>query len=256
MAEAGGPTPEIANKAEVATPGPILLMGAPGAGKGTQARAIVAAWGVPQISTGDLLRGHVVGKTELGKQAQALMQSGQLVPDDLVNQMVAERLREPDTGRGYILDGFPRTLGQAIWLDEQLSGDPGATGEVSHGAGRELPPSLPVVAVNVRVEYTQLLRRVTGRRMCPACGSIYNVYLHPPKVDGVCDLDGSELTSRQDDTEAVFERRMRSYEDQTAPVIEHYRAQGRLAEVDGEQSVEKVAAAVMAHVQALREARV
>jgi adenylate kinase len=216
-------------------------MGAPGVGKGTQAKAIVAAWGIPQISTGDLLRANVVGKTDLGRQAEALMQQGLLVPDELVNQMVAERLKQPDTGRGYILDGFPRTLGQAEWLDGYLA-----------GAAPDHPKSLPVVAVNVRVEYTQLLRRVTGRRICPACGSIYNVYLHPPKVEGICDLDGTPLTRRQDDTEAVFEGRMRSYDEQTAPVVEHYRTLKRLAEVDGEQPVDQVTAAVLKQVRHLR----
>ena len=251
MAGANGRAPEIAPR--LAMPGPILLMGAPGVGKGTQAKAIVASWGIPQISTGDLLRGHVVGKTELGKRAQELMRNGQLVPDDLVNQMVAERLQDPDTARGYNLDGIPRTLGQAIWLDAQLAQHSnGASNRSGDKAASKPEPSLPVVAVNVRVEYTQLLRRVTGRRLCPTCGSIYNVYLHPPKVEGVCDLDGSGLTRRQDDTEEVFEGRMRSYEDQTASVVEHYRVQGRLAEVDGEQSVETVTAAVMVHVQQLR----
>ncbi len=223
-------------------PGPVLLIGAPGVGKGTQAKAMVAAWGIPQISTGDLLRANVAEKTELGQKAQALMQQGQLVPDELVNQMVAERLKKPDTAPGYILDGFPRTLGQAQWLDGYL-----AHPEPDH------PVSLPVVAVNVRVEYTQLLRRVTGRRMCPTCGSIYNVYLHPPKVDGACDLDGTPLTRRQDDTEAVFEGRMRSYSEQTAPVVEHYRGQARLAEVDGEQPVEQVTTMVLEQVRRLRE---
>jgi adenylate kinase len=223
-----------------------LLIGAPGVGKGTQAKAIVAAWGIPQISTGDLLRANVAEKSGLGQKAQELMQQGQLVPDELVNQMVAERLKKPDTGHGYILDGFPRTLGQAQWLDGYLAkAEPGQS---------DHPASLPVVAVNVRVEYTQLLRRVTGRRMCPTCGSIYNVYLHPPKVDGICDLDGTPLTRRQDDTEAVFEGRMRSYDEQTAPVVEHYRGQARLAEVDGEQPVEQVTAAVVEQVRHLRKA--
>jgi adenylate kinase len=224
-------------------PGPILLMGAPGVGKGTQAKALVAAWGIPQISTGDLLRANVVGKTEAGIRAEQLMQQGKLVPDELVNEMVARRLEEPDTPRGYILDGFPRTIVQAKWLDAELASDTSG-----HVAG------LPVVAVSVRVEYTQLLRRVTGRRLCPTCGSIYNVYLHPPKVEGVCDLDGTNLTRRNDDTEAVFEGRMRSYEAQTAPVVEHYKSRDRLVEVDGEQSVEHVTAAVMEAVRRLRGA--
>ena len=218
-------------------PGPILLLGAPGVGKGTQAKEIMAAWGIPQISTGDILRANVAGGTELGKQAKILMDRGELVPDELVNEMVAVRFLQPDTANGYILDGFPRTLGQAEWLDGHLAAQTG---------------SLPVIAVSIQVGYTQLLRRITGRRSCPVCKSIYNIYLQPPKVDELCDLDGTPLTRRSDDTEEVFEERMRTYESLTAPVVEHYRALGRFEEVDGEQPVDAVAAAVMAAVLRLR----
>lgn len=220
------------------TPGPILLLGAPGVGKGTQAKQIVAAWGIPQISTGDLLRANVSGGTELGKKAKAIMDRGELVPDDLVNEMVADRLQQPDTANGYILDGFPRTLGQAEWLDSYLAAQSGG--------------SLPVVAVSIKVGYTQLLRRITGRRTCPVCKSTYNIYLQPPKVDEKCDLDGTPLARRSDDTEEVFEERMRTYESLTAPVVEHYRALGRFEEVDGEQPVDAVAAAIQAAVLRLR----
>ena len=219
------------------SPGPILLLGAPGVGKGTQAKEIMAAWGIPQISTGDILRANVAGGTELGKKAKALMDRGELVPDDLVNEMVADRLQQPDTANGYILDGFPRTLGQGEWLDGHLAKQPG---------------SLPVVAVSIKVGYTQLLRRITGRRNCPVCKSIYNIYLQPPKVDELCDLDGTPLARRSDDTEEVFEERMRTYESLTAPVVEHYRALGRFEEVDGEQPVDAVEAAGMAAVLRLR----
>ena len=219
------------------TPGPILLLGAPGVGKGTQAKEIVAAWGIPQISTGDILRANVAGGTELGKKAKTLMDRGELVPDELVNEMVADRLQQPDTANGYILDGFPRTLGQAEWLDSYLAAQSG---------------SLPVIAVSIKVGYTQLLRRITGRRTCPVCKSSYNIYLQPPKVDEKCDLDGTPLARRSDDTEEVFEERMRTYESLTAPVVEHYRALGRFEEVDGEQPVDAVAAAVMAAVLRLR----
>jgi adenylate kinase len=218
-------------------PGPILLLGAPGVGKGTQAKELVAKWGIPQISTGDLLRYNRDHGTPLGLKAKAIMAEGKLVPDELVNQMVAERLKQPDTVNGYILDGFPRTLGQAKWLDEHIGADPTA---------------LPVIAISIQVSYTQLLRRITGRRSCPVCGTIYNIYLQPPKVDEKCDLDGSPLTRRSDDTEEVFQERMRTYETQTAPVVEHYRAQGRFVEVDGEQPVSAVAAGVEAAVARLR----
>ncbi len=219
------------------TPGPILLLGAPGVGKGTQAKQIMKVWGIPQISTGDLLRSNVEKGTELGKRAQALMDRGELVPDDLVNQMVAQRLREPDTAAGYILDGFPRTLGQANWLDAHLSAQPG---------------TLPVVAVSIQVSYNQLLRRITGRRMCPVCKTIYNIYLQPPRVDEVCDKDGTKLVRRSDDTEEVFEERMRAYDSLTSPVVEHYRGLGRFAEVDGEQEIEAVASGIMAAIAKLR----
>jgi adenylate kinase len=222
----------------ITSPGPILLLGAPGVGKGTQAKALMAAWGIPQISTGDLLRANVSQGTPLGKMAKAVLDRGELVSDDLVNEMVAERLKHPDTVAGYILDGYPRTLGQAAWVDDHLNG--------------KGPAALPVVAVSIEVGYNQLLRRITGRRTCPVCKSIYNIYLQQPRVDEVCDLDGTALTRRSDDTEEVFEERMRAYEAQTAPVVEHYRALGRFERVDGEQSVEAVTAAVMDAVRRLR----
>ena len=218
-------------------PGPILLLGAPGVGKGTQAKELVAKWRIPQISTGDLLRYNRDHGTPLGLQAKAVMEQGKLVPDDLVNQMVAERLKQPDTANGYILDGYPRTLGQADWLDKHIGTDPGA---------------LPVIAVSIQVSYNQLLRRITGRRVCPVCGTIYNIYLQPPKVDEKCDRDGTPLTRRSDDSEEVFRERMRTYESQTAPVVEHYRALGRFEEVNGDQPIDAVAAAVMAAVARLR----
>ena len=220
------------------SPGPILLLGAPGVGKGTQAKALVAAWGIPQISTGDLLRANVSQRTALGLTAKAVLDRGELVSDDLVNQMVAERLTLPDTSAGYILDGYPRTLGQAAWVDSHLNG--------------KGPAALPVIAVSIEVGYNQLLRRITGRRTCPVCKSIYNIYLQPSRVDELCDVDGTALTRRSDDTEEVFEERMRAYEAQTAPVVEHYRALGRFERVDGEQSVDAVTAAVMDAVRRLR----
>ena len=220
------------------SPGPILLLGAPGVGKGTQAKELVKIWGIPQISTGDLLRGNVAQGTELGRIAKEIMGRGELVPDSLVNQMVAVRLAQTDTANGYILDGFPRTLPQAGWLDERLATQAGG---------------LPVVAVSIQVEYNQLLRRITGRRNCPVCQSIYNVHGKPPKKDGVCDLDGAALVQRADDTEKVFEERMKAYAASTAPVVEHYRALGRFAEVDGGRPVAEIAAGIVAAVERLRQ---
>ncbi len=218
-------------------PGPLLLMGAPGVGKGTQAKGIMAAWGIPHISTGDLLRDHRERGTALGAQATQLMDAGKLVPDDLVNQMVAERLERPDTIRGYLLDGYPRTLAQAEWLDQRLAA---------------IPEGLPLIAVSIQVRYTQLLRRITGRRNCPTCQRIYNVYLQPPKIDMVCDVEGTPLVQRADDVESVFHERMRTYAALTAPVVEHYRASSRFVEVDGEQPAGEVMAGIMAAVARLR----
>ncbi len=222
-------------------PGPILLMGAPGVGKGTQAKELVGRWAIPQISTGDLLRANVSRGSQLGLEAKQRMDAGQLVPDDLVNQMVEQRLREPDTRRGYILDGYPRTLHQAEWLDGKLTREP-----ADDDRGE------PLVAVSIRVAYHQLLRRITGRRICPVCGSIYNIYLQPPKQENVCDLDGSLLQRRDDDSEAVFEGRMQAYEAQTAPVVDHYHTVGRLSEVDGDGALDQVTSRVEAAVRRLR----
>jgi adenylate kinase len=231
-------------------PGPVLLLGAPGVGKGTQAKAIMAAWGIPQISTGDLLREirnrdvrpsaiaeRLLREGKLHEDDLARMAHGKLVSDALVNDMVAARLEEPDTARGYVLDGFPRTLVQADWLDAYLA---------SGGS------SLPVVAVSLRVNEQQLLLRITGRRSCPACKRIYNMHLKPPVADTVCDFDQTVLEQRADDTEAVFAERMRAYEEQTAPVLEHYRALGRFAEVDGDSSVDSVTENILDAVEGLR----
>jgi adenylate kinase len=218
-------------------PGPILLLGAPGAGKGTQAKELVKLWEIPQISTGDLLRANVAQGTELGKIAEEIMDRGELVPDSLVNEIVAARLQYPDADNGFILDGFPRTLNQAGWLDGRLAARPG---------------SLPVVAVSIHVDYNQLLRRITGRRNCPVCQTIYNIYMKPPAVDGICDVEGEALVQRADDTEEAFRERMRVYGAQTTPVVEHYRGLGRFAEVDGDRPIDVVAAGIIAAVEQLR----
>ena len=219
-------------------PGPILLLGAPGVGKGTQAKELVQHWGIPQISTGDLLRANVAQGTPLGKTAKEIMHRGELVPDSLVNEMVAVRLQQPDTVKGYILDGFPRTLAQAHWLDGRLAMQPEA---------------LPLVAVSIQVDYNQLLRRITGRRNCPVCQTIYNVYSKPPQRAGFCDVEGAALTQRADDTEKAFAERMRAYAAQTAPVIEHYRELGRFIEVPGDGQIAAIAAGIVAAVERLRE---
>ena len=215
------------------TVGPVILLGAPGAGKGTQAKVIAAQFGIPQISTGDILRENVGKGTELGKQAKAIMEKGELVPDKLVCDMVADRLSQPDCRRGFILDGFPRTVGQAEWLDSFLS----PKFFEKHGVGK-----LPPVVVDIAVGYNQLLQRLTGRRSCPTCGRIYNVYFQPPRVADTCDVDGSKLLTRKDDTEEVISERLRAYERQTLPLAQYYRDRDALRQVNGDQDVDQVTA--------------
>ena len=229
-------------------PGPVLLLGAPGVGKGTQAQILMDLWGIPQISTGDIIRENIKQQTPVGVEFQDLVAKGIFVPDELVNRMVAGRLSQPDAARGYILDGYPRTLGQAQWLDAQLAGDgfPGQNGELT-AAGK-----LPVVAVSIEVRYDELLRRITGRRTGPVSKRIYNIYTNPPEIDGLDDADGLPLVQRPDDTEEVFAERMRQFADLTAPVIEHYRAQGRFTVVDGEHSVDAVTETIVAALMRMR----
>jgi adenylate kinase len=212
--------------------GPIVLLGAPGAGKGTQAKQIAERYGIPQVSTGDILRDNVARRTELGKKAKAFMNSGKLVSDDLVNCMVAERLGQPDCQRGFILDGFPRTVAQAEWLDQELA---------ARGFGGS---HLPVVVISLAVSYNQLLQRLTGRRTCPVDGKIYNIYFQPPKQEGMCDFCGAELVQRKDDKEEVISERLKNYERQTLPLAEYYRRQGSLRQVSGELPVEQVTAEI------------
>ena len=220
--------------------GPIILMGPPGAGKGTQAKRIAERYAIPQISTGDLLRDHVSKVTPLGLQAKDIMARGDLVPDELLYGMVAERLREADCGRGFILDGFPRTAGQAGWLDEYLKQElfdkskPGAC--------------LPIV-IQIDVDYNELLSRLTGRRSCPACGRIYNVHLQPPRVDELCDVDGSRLVTRNDDREEVIRERLQAYEKLTRPVIDYYGRQGRLVAVNGGLPVDEVSERIFCELE-------
>ena len=208
--------------------GSIVLLGPPGAGKGTQAKLIAKHYGIPHISTGDILRSNVARGTELGRKAKAVMERGELVSDDLVNGMVADRIKQPDCDRGFVLDGFPRTVAQAEWLDSELAGKAGNT--------------RPTVVVDVDVSYNQLLQRLTGRRTCPVDGKIYNIYLQPPKEEGVCDVCGTQLFQRVDDTEEVISERLKSYERQTLPLEDFYRKQGRLRRINGEQPVEQVLA--------------
>ncbi len=219
-------------------PGPVLLLGAPGVGKGTQAQRLVGKYGIPQISTGDLLRQHGKDQTELGRMATTLMKAGQFVPDDVVNGMVADRLAQPDAALGYVLDGFPRTEAQANWLD----------GELGRRGGDRL------IAVEILVPRADLLERITGRRTCSMCRHIYNIFFNPPKVEGICDLDGAPLVHRSDDTVDAFERRMVEHTEKTGAVIAHYRAMGSFQDVNGMGSLDEVEARINTALMVLRGA--
>src|SRR5579871_6822050 len=225
--------------------GPIILLGPPAAGKGTQAKLIAETFGIPQISTGDILRANVARKSELGIKAKAIMERGELVPDELVCDMVASRLEEADCARGFILDGFPRTVRQAEWLDKQLAKMRSCKQD---DASAQRACAAPVV-IRLLVDYNILLQRITGRRSCPTCGRVYNVYFQPPKVQGICDVDGTALVTRPDDEESVFAERMRTYDRQTLPLVEYYRERGRLVEVNGEQPVEDVMAQAFSAIE-------
>ncbi len=211
--------------------GPIVLLGPPGAGKGTQSKRLSDRYGIPQISTGDLLRENVQRRTDLGIRAEAQMSRGELVPDNLVCDMVAWRLRDQDCERGFILDGFPRTAIQAAWFDAFLKH------QVLENPKRHL--CSPIV-VRFDVDYNKLSLRLTGRRTCPACGRIYNVHLQPPLVDEICDVDGSKLIIRDDDRYEVIQERLATYERQTMPVAEYYKKQGRLISVNADRPVDEV----------------
>jgi adenylate kinase len=212
--------------------GPVVLLGPPGAGKGTQAKRIMARYEIPQISTGDLLRENVVQGTELGLIAKSVMARGELVSDDLVCTMVRERLLLPDCKRGYVLDGFPRTAAQAGWLDALLE----------HELFDNTRPTRawPIV-ISLDVDYNQLLLRITGRRSCPTCGRIYNVHFQPPRFDEVCDEDhATKLVTRNDDRLEVIQPRLTAYREMTRPVVDYYRRTGRLVSVNGDQPVDEV----------------
>jgi adenylate kinase len=211
--------------------GPVVLLGPPGAGKGTQAKRIMERYSIPQISTGDILRSNVAQGTELGMAAKAIMARGELVSDDLVCEMVRHRLSQPDCKRGYILDGFPRTAAQAGWLDALLD---------DKLFDNSRPTRAWPIVILMDVDYNQLLLRITGRRSCPTCGRIYNVHFQPPRVDELCDLDGTKLVTRNDDRLEVIQPRLAAYREQTRPVADYYQRTGRLVSVSGELPVDQV----------------
>lgn len=202
----------------------IVLLGAPGSGKGTQAKKLMERYSIPQVSTGDLLRAAVKAGTELGRKAKAVMDAGQLVADDIVVGMIRERLQHPDTRNGFILDGFPRSLAQAEALDRMLA---------------ELGQPLDK-ALLLDVNFDSLLKRLTGRRTCKVCGQMYNVYYSPPAKAGQCDREGGVLEQRADDNEGTISKRLKVYQDQTEPLIGYYKKQGKFASVEGEGTIEGI----------------
>ena len=196
-----------------------VLLGPPGAGKGTQAVKLVEKYGVPQISTGDIFRKNIKEGTELGKKAQEYMNSGRLVPDELVVDLVKDRLMQDDCANGYLLDGFPRTIFQAEQLDKFLE---------------EIGQKLDAV-INFEVGHDTLMERLTGRRVCKKCGASFHIKNIPPKVEGICDLCGGELEQRKDDTVETAEKRISVYEESTAPLIGYYTRTGALKNFNAEK---------------------
>lgn len=214
----------------------VVLMGGPGAGKGTQAKELERELDIPQIATGDLFRQHLQNNTELGQTARKYMNAGELVPDEVTIGMVRQRLSGEGHSQGAIFDGFPRTCPQAVALEALLA---------------EWDEALTAVLyINVRRDV--LLQRLAGRWTCPVCGRVYHVLFNPPKQAGVCDVDGAELFQRADDTEETQRRRIEVYFEQTAPVLDYYREKGLLIEIDGEQSIEEVTESL---VSAIEDAR-
>jgi len=210
----------------------VIFLGPPGAGKGTQAARLAAHLGVPRISTGDMLREAIAEGSPLGKEADPLMEQGKLVPDDLLIALIQERITRDDCARGFILDGFPRTLAQAEGLARMGLGD--ASGWA---------------VFEVHVPREELLRRLSGRRWCPKCQATYHVTSRPPKQEGVCDLDGTPLVQREDDKEAVVTRRLRDYDERTAPLVAYYRERADVRRVKGDRPMDAVFADLKAAVE-------
>ena len=202
----------------------IIMLGAPGAGKGTQAKMIAAKYGVPHISTGDIFRANIKNNTELGQKAKTYMDKGELVPDSLVVDLIMDRFKEADCANGYVLDGFPRTIPQAEALDNALK----ANGEKVD------------FAINVEVPDENIINRMSGRRACVGCGATYHIKYNPTKVEGVCDACGEKLILRDDDKPETVKNRLSVYHEQTQPLIDYYNKAGVLAEVDGTKDMEDV----------------
>jgi adenylate kinase len=202
----------------------LVLLGAPGAGKGTQAKKLIEKYGIPQVSTGDILRQSVADGTPLGKEAKSYMDKGELVPDSVVLGLVEERLQADDARKGYILDGFPRNTAQAEALDGMLE-----------------KLAMPITAaVSVDVPFEDLMKRLTGRRTCKSCGQMYNVHFSPPAKEGVCDKCGGTLYQRDDDREETIKKRLDVYQSQTEPLIDYYGKKGILKSIAGTGNIDEI----------------
>ena len=217
----------------------VIFLGPPGSGKGTQAKVLAGKFGIPHLSTGDMLREHVAKATTLGLKAKPIMERGDLVPDSLVLKMVAERIERPDCRHGFVFDGFPRTVAQAKYLGEMLK---------QHGFKQ------PFV-IHLVIGHTLLIRRLTGRRTCKVGGEIYNIYDRPPKVEGTCDNDGGELVQRPDDREEVIRQRLLAYDKQTSPLVNYYRRLGFLHEIEASKAVAEVEQEIVQALGSIRGAR-
>ncbi len=202
----------------------IILLGPPGAGKGTQAKMLIDTYQIPQISTGDILRAAVKEGTLLGKEAKSYMDKGELVPDSVVIGIVEERIQQPDCKKGYMLDGFPRTVPQAKALDAMLQK---LDSEIDH-------------VVSIEVANEELIKRLTGRRTCRECGAGFHIMFDPPKQEGVCDKCGGELYQRDDDNEATVRSRLQVYDSQTKPLIDYYQGQEKIRPIDGVGQIKEI----------------
>ena len=218
----------------------LVLIGAPGSGKGTQAKFLIEKYNIPQISTGDLLRAAVAAQTPLGRQAKAVMDAGQLVPNDIVIGMIRERIMRPDAENGFILDGFPRNLEQAEALDNLLV-----------NLGR------PIDAVlQINVDFDLLMQRMVGRLTCLSCGTLFNSFTNPPAIDSQCDNCGGTLHHRSDDNEETIDRRLRVYETHTQPLSAYYSSKGNLHVIDGQGTVEEIKKRIKSALRGMRSSRI